>query len=129
MRRLSMSLLVLPLLLTGCPNDPDGVTCAQSAGAGRVRIDIPSYQEGPKGDCEVDRGTVVTWRAPEGEPWSFEVEFVGAGPGGPGSPRTYTSRDRGDRQALSIEAAGPSGTYPYLVVVDGVELDPAIIIR
>lgn len=126
MRRLS--LLVLPLLLSGC-EDPDGVTCAQSAGAGKVRIDIPSYQEGPKGDCEVDRGTVVTWRAATGEPRPFGVQFIGAGPGGPGSPRTYSSRDRGDRQAVSIEAAGPPGTYPYVIVVDGVELDPAIIIR
>ena len=137
MRRLSVSLLALPFFLAACEGwpvlesepDPDGVPCAQSAGAKRVWIDIPSYQEGPKYDCEVDPGTTIVWRAPPEEPRPFSLEFRGPRPGGPGSPRVYASGNRGDRQAASIEATGPSGVYPYVITVEGVELDPAIIIR
>jgi len=145
MRRLSVSLLALPFLLAACPGGPglfpdpdpypdsdpgpDGVPCAQSAGAERVWIDIPSYQEGPKDDCEVDQGTTIVWRGPPEEEDPFALEFTGPSPGGPGSQREYTSRDRGDRHTVTIDASGPPGPYPYAIKVDGVVLDPAIIIR
>lgn len=135
MRRMPSLLLALPFVLAGCSGlmesgpDPDGVTCAHSQGARAVRIDIESYQHGPKGDCTVDRGTRITWRAPPGEPRPFTLEFTRGSPDGTRTRPVHPSRDRGDRQALVLDATGAPGAYPYLVKVDGVEIDPAIIIR
>ena len=139
MRRVPWLLPAFPFVLAGClagcsglmesGPDPDGVTCAYSQGARAVRIDIESYQHGPKGDCTVDRGTRITWRAPPGEPRPFTLEFTDGSPDGLRSRPVHSSRDRGDRQALVLDATGAPGTYPYLIKVDGVAIDPAIIIR
>lgn len=136
MRMLSVLSFTLVASLAGCAYnhdlvpDEDGVGCAHSMGADAVHIDIPSYREGPKGDCEVDQGTVITWRAPRGETRPFELVFTSSSPAGPREPLQHASREARGRQKVSLVADGPPGSrHPYEIRVNGRVLDPAIIIR
>lgn len=134
MRVLPVFALTAVTALAGCQHllpDADGVNCTFSKGATAVYIDILSYEAGPKGDCTVDPGTLITWRAPPGEQRPFELAFTGGGsPAGPRDPRQYMSSERDGRQKASLVANGTPGTvYPYEIRVGGRAIDPAIIIR
>lgn len=134
MRVLPVFAIAAVAVLAGCRHlpDADGISCEYSfRGATAIYIDIPSYDMGPKGDCTVDSGTQVTWRAPAGETRAFTVLFASSS--GHEWRRTATghpSREEDGRQKVSMVVTGASGTvYPYEIVVDGQAIDPAIIIR
>ncbi len=136
--------LIALIALSGCPSpyksddpapmsDPDGVSCDDSMGASAVRIDVvyTGTEVGtPDEICEVDPGTQITWRGPEGGRETFKLRFHEASPGGRGAPlQVASSRSDDGRQKVSITADNESGRYMYDILIPGGGVDPAIIIR
>lgn len=112
--------------------DADGVPCGQSRGESRVRIVIAfkgDYGTPDTDRCEVDEGTLITWRGEAGSRQAFAVVFERASPAGRDQPLKTRSSDVDGVQKLEIAAAGAPAHYPYRIVVNGVAVDPAIIIR
>jgi plastocyanin len=82
-----------------------------------VTVDEASMTVEPK-DLEVCNGDIVTWETTGTS--NFNVIFAVGGP--PGSPA------RGDG-TYSVTISANPGNYPYDVKINGVSLDPMIIIR
>jgi hypothetical protein len=142
MRALPVAVAALLMLaLTGCPPaegwresppaDPDGVACEDSAGAQAVRIDVEyaGAEPGtPSEECEVDPGTMLTWRGPlRGQ--AFQLRFHEASPAGAGAPLLVESSESGGQHRVRMAADNASGRYEYDIVSGGAVVDPAIIIR
>lgn len=115
-------------------DDPvDGRWCGNAGHGMKVFINIRYAPNGTPSaspqSCEVDQGTTVTWRGPEGSPVVFRLDF----PGGP--PTTAEHLDfesdsrHGSRQKFKIVASSQPGTYKYGITANGEHIDPDVIIR
>ena len=105
-----------------------------------VTIDMtepPNFSVSPK-KCAVYSGRPVEWTTTVKPPSNFEVRFIGRTPDPRGTTVFAGSRPAGDPHrndpySVSIPGVGrkiPGGDneYEYVVVVNGVEIDPSIII-
>lgn len=107
-----------------------GVPCGTQTGTQPVTIRV-MVGATPKADpdtCKVDQGTVITWVAEP--PAEFTLEFGKSGsPGGASAPTKITAKPMGGTFKAVVPALGKAETYPYVIRVNGVAVDPAIIIR
>lgn len=142
MRALS-AIVLLALVAGGCRylqpepdpdpepvRDTDGVSChGDTVGAPAVYVELDYAADAQaKPPCEVDRHTVVTWRAPARSE-GFQLEFGAISPAGRGAPTAYASRERDGVPKVQLQADAEPGEYPYDVIVGGEAVDPVIIIR
>jgi len=126
-------------LLAGCMDStksiapgPDGVACSGNVQSGPVYIRVSYLPDGTPQlstlDCAIHSGTDVTWIGPDDEPVQFKIRFKAAPPTASGE-RMFDAEKDGDTYKVRRTLAGAKGTYPYAVMANGKELDPAIIIR
>lgn len=129
---------LLALTAAGCrdvderpsTNDADGVACAaDTTGQQAVYIEL-DYADDPSrmAPCEVDRNTLVTWRAPAARS-GFALDFGAVSPAGRGQPQRYESMMRDGVPKVQLQADNEPGSYPYDIIVAGASVDPVIIIR
>lgn len=78
--------------------------------------------------CLIADATQVTWRGPAEEPVVFEVRFKAATPVAREEGPLQSERSPDGRYRIQRTLSG-AGEYPYAVLANGRELDPAIIIR
>lgn len=139
----AMAIMLVPVL-AGCAStapvkeagsepmsDPDGVSCADSAGETAVWIDVEYSGDEvstPSERCEVDPNTRITWRGPTDSRVPFQLRFHAGSPGIDG-PRLPGSLYSEGRQKIRITADNHSGEYGYDILTSIGTVDPAIIIR
>lgn len=129
----------LGLALIACSPPPpgivatdDGVRCGDSADATAVFVEITYDASGMSivmpANCELRRGTRLTWRGPDRNHAAFQVRFKSASASSE-LRGSFGSTEHGGRQAIVARADSVPGRYEYAVRANGKELDPAIIIR
>lgn len=136
--------VVCVLLLSGCaakvgapgggvyPVDEDGEECSDGTARGKVYVTIDFADGRPSAtpaNCLVNKGGKVTLRTKENVTTKFEIEFAGQSAAGPNEPRKLGSQPGTNREKIRFDANNAEGTYKYTLYVNGVPLDPAIIIR
>ena len=125
---------VLPAAQPGiAPGDPDGIACNLAPDRGRVYIDVDyganAMPAANPDQCEVERGSTVTWRGPPGEPAEFTVVFAEDSPEGTRGSRVLASDPAGGREKITMTAGNEAGRYKYVVEAYGGRSDQAILIR
>lgn len=115
---------------TAAPDD--GVRCGDAATATAVFVELSYDSSGmpvvDPANCELQRGTRLTWRGPKETLTAFQVRFKTASASSQ-LRGSFGSTDHGGRQAIVARADSAPGRYDYAVRANGKELDPAIIIH
>jgi hypothetical protein len=132
------------IALGGCAANPAGGprqvgNCdGQPGSTATVTIDLTQpgrFNVSPK-ECRVKGRKPIRWTTTADPPATFVVKFTGATPD-PRGRTSFTGTRSPDRPPLAYTAIIPNAVgynpdgnnaYPYVVTVNGVEIDPSIII-
>lgn len=123
--------------LTGCVTDlvsSDGVRCdVQPLAGDRVSIEIRYADDGRPSavpeNCTVPPRTRITWRGPADDDAPYVLMFPGGSPAADGGRGELPSRSVDGRQKVELLAGDTEGTFKYSIRANGIEVDPAIIIK
>ena len=117
------------------PDATDGVWCgdpAHDAGTSTY-INIHYADDGTPSaspqSCEVKQGTQITWRGPEGNTVTFDIDFPSGPPGRVEEGQLSSSPAPESRQKVKIVASGAPGTYKYGIKANGKHIDPDVKIK
>jgi hypothetical protein len=79
--------------------------------------------------CTVAKGTKITLQTNPGVDTTFDIAFQDQSPAGPQAPKHLSSKKEDSRQKVKLTADNAAATYQYSITVNGIPVDPAIIIQ
>lgn len=136
-KTLVFAIVALVSGLMGCQTEllsSDGVRCdVQPLASDRVSIEIRYADDGRPSavpeNCTVPPRTRITWRGPADDDAPYVLMFPGGSPGADGGRGELPSRSIDGRQKVELVTGDTEGTYKYSISANGIEVDPAIIIK